>query len=319
MRSRAFGKEKFSSRTRCDRFFGAEVVYWLYKRGERVEQVLYGDVLLAVNFSMDFLCLYLTGRFMRLRMRAGRLALGAALGALYGLCAVFWEVGAAVRILAQIAASAAMAALAFGIGRRLGLYTAVLWVCGGAMGGLMTGLYTILGRASGKVFMEGGMVNMTESVHAGGAALLAAAAAGVVALCGRAVKGCPAMAEIRAESAGKVLSAKCMVDSGNLLSEPYTGYAVIVLRRELLLELVPGELKGVFGRYGGASLADVDYRIARRVKLIAAEGASGSGILTAYLPDRLWVNGEEKIAYLACGGENTRFAEYDGIAPSVLC
>ena len=52
--------------------------------------VIYADTLFVVNFSMDFLALYITGKSLHTPIRPGRLALAAALGALFAtMSAVF--------------------------------------------------------------------------------------------------------------------------------------------------------------------------------------------------------------------------------------
>ena len=56
------------------------------KKGEmRLTEEIYGDVLFIINFSMDFLSLYIAGRILHLRMKAWRVMAGASLGALYGV------------------------------------------------------------------------------------------------------------------------------------------------------------------------------------------------------------------------------------------
>ena len=50
-----------------------------------MEQVVYGDVLFIINFSMDFLSLYVTAKFIHLRLRLVPAIAAAAIGAVYGV------------------------------------------------------------------------------------------------------------------------------------------------------------------------------------------------------------------------------------------
>ena len=50
-----------------------------------MEEEIYADVLFIVNFSMDFLSLYIVGRLMHFLMDAKRVIFGATVGALYGV------------------------------------------------------------------------------------------------------------------------------------------------------------------------------------------------------------------------------------------
>ena len=52
-----------------------------------MEQVVYGDVLFIINFSMDFLSLYVTAKFIHLRLRLVPAIAAAAIGAVYGVAA----------------------------------------------------------------------------------------------------------------------------------------------------------------------------------------------------------------------------------------
>ena len=63
-----------------------------------MEQVIYADVLFAVNFSMDFLSLYLTGKVFRARMRPVPLTLAAGIGALYGTASLFLGPGGRINL-----------------------------------------------------------------------------------------------------------------------------------------------------------------------------------------------------------------------------
>ena len=134
--------------------------------------VVYGDVLFLVNFSMDFLCLYVTGRLFHVRMQAGRLAIGAAIGAVYAVWAVFRQDSGVALLAAQGIVSAVMAAAAFGR-RRCWLYAGVMWLCGAALGGMMTGIFHLLCNITGRVLMGGNVVDLYGNVSAG--AILTAA------------------------------------------------------------------------------------------------------------------------------------------------
>ena len=50
-----------------------------------MEEEIYADVLFIINFSMDFLSLYIVGRLMHFKMEARRVIFGASVGALYGV------------------------------------------------------------------------------------------------------------------------------------------------------------------------------------------------------------------------------------------
>ena len=54
-----------------------------------MKQTLYGDVLFLVNFSMDFLTLYITALILHRSVKKRRFVLSAAIGGVYGVAACF--------------------------------------------------------------------------------------------------------------------------------------------------------------------------------------------------------------------------------------
>ena len=53
-----------------------------------MEQIIYGDILFLVNFSMDFLALYITAKLMKLKFKLSRGLISASLGSTYGVISV---------------------------------------------------------------------------------------------------------------------------------------------------------------------------------------------------------------------------------------
>ncbi|MBQ8404697.1 MAG: sigma-E processing peptidase SpoIIGA, partial [Clostridia bacterium] len=60
---------------------------YLPKKGGRMTEYIYGDVLFIINFSMDFIALFICGKIMHFRMNPWRMALAATLGGVYGVAA----------------------------------------------------------------------------------------------------------------------------------------------------------------------------------------------------------------------------------------
>jgi len=268
---------------------------------------------------MDFLCLYVTGRLFHLRMRAVRLGMAAALGAVYAVAEVFWRSGGLLLLFLQAAVAVLMTAAAFGR-KRCGMYAAVLWLCGAGLGGLMTGIFHMMSTYTGKIMMDGNVVDLYGNVPVGAILALAGLSGAAVSLFGRAVdRGLQGgEAEVRAVMGNREIRLRCLRDSGNLLSEPYTGYPVIVIRRGDMRKLVPPELAGVFERNRPESLAEIDANMARRVKIIPVQTADWSGVMMGIVPDGLWVDGVEKMACLATARQDGDFHGLDGIVPAVL-
>jgi hypothetical protein len=92
---------------------------------------------------------------------------------------------------------------------------------------------------------------------------------------------------------GKSLSLEGMVDTGNLLRDPVGGRAVICADGESLGGLLSPALAN-FLRGDTGSSASLSPDEGRRVRIIPAGTATGSGVLYGFLPDTVTVAGEGK-------------------------
>ena len=88
---------------------------------------------------------------------------------------------------------------------------------------------------------------------------------------------------------GRSITLRAMVDSGNLLRDPMSGRSVIVADRRTLSKILPNG----FPKEGETCK---DHGLARRLRIIPTQTATGESFLTAVIPDRLTVieNGERR-------------------------
>ena len=125
-----------------------------------MEQTVYGDLLFFVNFCMDFQCLFLTAKLLRRPFPLFRAVLFSALGALYACAALFLEATSGVAFLADLFVCLLMCAGVF-LGRGQGLSClpvpyALYFGVSFALGGVMSGMATLLSRLELPVFEQGG-------------------------------------------------------------------------------------------------------------------------------------------------------------------
>ena len=111
-----------------------------------VEEI-YGDVLFIINFSMDFLSLYMVGKLLHIPMRAWRVILGASVGALYGVLELLLTVSGFVSFLMAVLVMLLMCYIAFGNQAFYRFAMTVALFCGINMliGGMMTAAFVKLG------------------------------------------------------------------------------------------------------------------------------------------------------------------------------
>ena len=53
-----------------------------------MEETVYADIYFLINFSMDFLCLFLTARLMSEKLRLGRISAASVFGGVYAVAAL---------------------------------------------------------------------------------------------------------------------------------------------------------------------------------------------------------------------------------------
>lgn len=183
-----------------------------------MEEVLYADVLLLIDFSMDFLSLCAAGKLFSLPTSYFRLLLGSLLG---GIGCVLITVFSCPRWMAfggSVLLSVGMTRIAFRWrGSRGGFARAVCTVWGS--GALLAGLLTLFSGMMPETYISG----YGECVAAAGMMLF-----GIV----RAVRRRTACgyAEIRITvSETGTFCGRALVDSGNLLREPVSDLPVILV------------------------------------------------------------------------------------------
>lgn len=246
--------------------FAAEVWYNGAKRREAVasETVLYADVLWLINFSMDFLSLYAAAKLLCLPQRPVRMVSAASLGAVYAVAAAYRNFGGFPGAAAAALVSAAMSALSFGIregaASLLRAFLAV-WGCGALLGGIMTVFCTF--------------ANAVPVSSSGPDLLLASALAlaAAVRFAGRRMRR--GTARIRFTYGGNIYEGNALVDSGNLLRDPLSGDAVILLRAADARLFAPGETDTVFRGIPGESGAGI--------RAVPVRTVGGTGMLYGFL------------------------------------
>ncbi len=228
-----------------------------------METVLYADVLFVIDFCMDYLSLYAASRLLARHTGLPRCILAAMLGALYGVLAVVLGLDGIPGAICTAGVSVLMTVIAFGVqGGAVAVFRAAftVWGCGALLGGVMTAFSGMFG----------------VSVMRGGADLLCTGGVTAFALIRLARRRlCRGTAEILLTYGERRWQGTALVDSGNLLTDPIGGYAVILLgaphARVLLGAAADTLFRGDFSEIGTG------------VRAVPVRGVDGTRILYGYL------------------------------------
>ena len=252
-----------------------------------MEYVVYGDVLVAVNFLMDFLILGLCEALSGLRQRRWRRIAASAAGGLWSF-AIFLPAGSVLLDAGvRLAVSLTVVFLAYGRQRPrvfLRLVT-VFYAASLLVAGAVVALWFLF---PGRGYAYG---NGAVYLNLSPAALLGAAGAAYlfVRAFDRAFRRCRADGElypIRAFRGGRTAGFTALADTGNRLAEPFSGRPLVLVSLEKARPLLtPEELAWLeSGMEAGEPPPGV--------RLAPYSTVSGRGLLAVVRPERLEILAE---------------------------
>lgn len=287
-----------------------------------MEQTIYGDVLFLINFSMDFLSLFITAKFLHYRVRLIPLLFAAAIGALYGVAELFLGLGRLFSVIISAAVAILMCYISFG-GIHLLRTAAVFYGTGFLLGGCMTAIYSLLGGLiGGGIWMidDRSEIGMSYGLPLGAVLPIAVISVLFSLISNRLIGGRTKSKRgtVTAVYEDKSVTLSALVDSGNLLTEPISGDPVIITGADDLNPILPETLIPLFESLDPTALASVPSEHAMRIRLISARSASGSDLFIGFRPDDITVNGKSYSAYLAVNGRKGSYNGADALVPTAL-
>lgn len=263
--------------------------------------IIYADRLFCINFIVDYLLLLITGRLCALELKRRRYVLGAVLGGAYAVLAVLPGMDFLAEGPVKLAMAAAMVLAAFGGERKLVRPALTFLAVSAALGG---GIWALS--------MFSGGLRSTAAVVPVSLRTLVMAFALCYALVSLAFHRFGKRAErrlcrVELEFLGGRTAFQALEDSGNELTDPVSGCAVMVAERRALEAVLP-ELPAEADAAAILERAGTDPRCQGRFRLVpySAVGVE-SALLAAFRPDRLTVDGRVEKGVLVA------------VAPNRLC
>lgn len=283
---------------------------------------VYIDLYFLVNASMDFFCLLITGRLLHRRMSVWRLLIGALIGGVYAIFTLLLGISGTLGFVADCAVAILLTGVVF-VSKGTKIWrvlqsTLVYVLISMAVGGIMTALYTWLNRLDLPFeLLQGDSLSITLFG-------ILALVAGIATSRGGRFLGFSEKTKsvtVQAVLLGRSVTLRAMVDTGNFLRDPISGRGVIVAERDRLRGMLPPELliEGTDGERAVFAWLEKDPRHASLVRLIPTYTATGDGLLTAIVPDRLRIS-EGKEQYdadylIAVSSLGDRASGFDAVIP----
>ena len=278
-------------------------------------RVIYLDVLLALNFGMDYCILRAAAALSGKPVPFLRLCAAAGVGAVYAAgCIVFPSLCAGVL---RIAVCAGMSALAFSVHsiRQLVRKTLLVMLTAFVFGGCVFALEQLSGTS---LSQDGVLVVPVSRKILLVSGALAYGLSGIV-FRNQAKEKRPYGETVRLACFGTIQEVYLLVDSGNTLRDPMTGRPVLILTRTAAARILPEEVQFLPLLLGTGNAAQLVQRAQQAGiggwTLVSFQSVGGGGMMPCFHPDA--VTREDGAAYdsmvAISGAGDICSGDYDGL------
>ncbi len=258
--------------------------------GVKTEYEVYADLLFLINFSMDFLCLFLTSKILHRRLRPAYTVGAAFLGGIYSVISLFADRGKFISISSDITICLIMCFMAFarrGRTLRQFVYEFLVYLsCSAALGGIMTALFNFLNRFD--LPLNSGGNDISPWLF-----LLLSLISGAVALkSGGFLARLPSEIHVDTEIilGEKSVLLSAISDSGNLLRDSIGGRPVIIADIKAMLPVLPTTICKAITEGNIGLLSSLPPELSRRIRIISGSTVSGSKLLVGIIPDKVLIH-----------------------------
>lgn len=273
-------------------------------------RVIYVDVLLILNFCMDFCILRAAAAMGGRRIARVRLALAAFAGACYAVLCAAVPQGSWIpfRLLAGIGMTAAAFGVRRGLLRQFLLVILVTFVFGGCVAALE--------QMSGTMLTVNGVLYASVSKKTLLlAAVLAYGLSGMI-FRRKAAQDTAQGEQVLLTVGEKTAELYLLYDSGNTLHDPLTGRPVILLTRKAAAQVLPEELQFIALLLQENNAAELVQRAQHKspcFRLISFHSIGGSGLLPCFHPTRTIRAGKEYDCMAAISDTDIGEGTFDGL------
>lgn len=285
-----------------------------------MKQTVYVDVLLAVNFFINYFLILSAGKIMRREVSRTRVCLASAFGALTALSIFLPQTGIILSGVFKLTVSAIMVLIAFKwqSARVFGRYFLVMCAVTFGFGGTMLAIWLML--APRGMYFRNGVTYF--DVPPEFIVIVTILCYTVITLAGRICSSRErrsARYNVTVCGNGHAVALRLAGDTGNMLSEPFSGYPVIVAKRNSVRKILPDDFENFISSFHTKS----NSAHPPNCRVIPYSSVGGSGILTAFLPDKIRLMQDDSSCeidkcYIAVS-DSLECEEYDGIInPSVF-
>jgi len=205
---------------------------------------IYIDQMFFENFIMNFIILYIVSKFLKISSKWYRLSIGASIGAIYVILSYIIGFYNSTLVVSKIILSVVIVFSSFKIKsfseffKILIFFYSVTFFIGGISFGFAYFFNVSIIKEGGVLYVEEFPIIMVAFA----CMLTLIIGRWIVFLFKNRVSVEEFLYEIEIRLFDKNISTKILMDSGNNVKEPFTGYPVLILENEILKEIVPSEI-----------------------------------------------------------------------------
>lgn len=243
--------------------------------------IVYGDLLFLINFSMDFLCFYISFLLLHQKLPLFRAFLSAFVGGIYSVASLFIVTNEVCAFAFDISVLVMMCLLVYlrrgiSLGKIFkGIF--LYFVVSALLGGLMTSLFSLFNRMEilAKDF------EMSEGIDVWMFALLVIIGTFVTIKGGRIFRSSASekVVKLKIENELGEVELQALVDSGNFAVEPISGKSVVFVNVEKCKKIIEETMYNCLkyhSKIGYDSFVDFS-----KIRMIPAQSISGSTFFPA--------------------------------------
>ncbi|MCD7775172.1 MAG: sigma-E processing peptidase SpoIIGA [Clostridiales bacterium] len=246
-----------------------------------MSSVIYADVLVFLNIIITFLLLLTTSRITKTSAKAGRYALGCFLGGAFSLIILAPDMGVILSLLIKLIMSLAVI---FAVYSPKTLRAVLrIWSCFFLVNFIFAGIMTFLGGLisselirvkNGTVYMNFSFLSLVLS------SLICYGATCILNKISGRKSGGSREFDITVTKGGREIKGRAAVDTGNSLTDPFTGESVIITDKSFIMPVLPNNIKDYLN--GGSEKC-------REIRLIPFSTVSAEGLLPCFRCDKIYI------------------------------
>ena len=252
-------------------------------------KIIYGDVLLLIDFCMNFFVLYTTGIIIKRRIKLICMGTASFIGGIYSVAKLFISGNDILDCIISFCVGLLICYICFGEYRFLKT-VAVFYCVSSLVGGIMFSIYYFLGSYHTDIYgyaFEYAYSHLPVWLFI----VLAAVSMSIswaFAYLGR--ERCEKDEEIiTIEHRGKTVSINTLLDSGNLIKEPISGKFVVILSKKKAKEVLSKEM------YCAILEGKTEELLKNRFRIITVTGIEGSANTHyGFAPEKIYVKRGKK-------------------------